>query len=191
MKPSQTPIATGDQPPSPRRRDARRNHARVIAAAVEVFRENGARATVPEIAARARVGKATVYRSFPTKEDLLESVTRLSLEELGRRTATAARATDPHKALSGFVDELFELLARDRLLADRLAGDASPAVAVVLESLTEVMEAARAAGAIRDDTTLLDLRVILCGVSLQLIRMDERDPQVWSRFGAMVIRMLS
>lgn len=126
MKPSQTPIATGDQPPSPRRTDARRNHARVIAAAVEVFRENGARATVPEIAARARVGKATVYRSFPTKEDLLESVTRLSLEELGRRTATAARATDPHKALSGFVDELFELLARDRLLADRLAGDASP-----------------------------------------------------------------
>lgn len=53
------------------------------------------------------------------------------------------------------------------------------------------MEAARAAGAIRDDTTLLDLRVILCGVSLQLIRMDERDPQVWSRFGATVIRMLS
>src|SRR3954464_13341726 len=58
----------------PRRADALRNRQRVIAAAASVFAEKGLDAGVPEIAARAGVGKATVYRSFPTKEHLVAAV---------------------------------------------------------------------------------------------------------------------
>ena len=56
------------------RADAVRNRERVIAAAAEVFREKGDAAVVPEIAARAGVGKGTVYRCFPTKDHLVAAV---------------------------------------------------------------------------------------------------------------------
>lgn len=100
------PDATSDRDPA--QADARRNHERVVAAAVEVFREKGVQATAPEIATRAQVGKATVYRSFPTKEDLLESITRLSLGGLDRRVAAATQTDDPYEAFCGFVHELFD-----------------------------------------------------------------------------------
>ena len=58
----------------PRRADAVRNRERVVAAAAAVFAERGVEAGVPDIAARAGVGKATVYRSFPTKEHLIAAV---------------------------------------------------------------------------------------------------------------------
>jgi AcrR family transcriptional regulator len=54
--------------------DAVRNRALVIAAAAEVFAEKGEAALVPEIAARAGVGKGTVYRCFPTKDHLVAAV---------------------------------------------------------------------------------------------------------------------
>ncbi|MEU1619224.1 helix-turn-helix domain-containing protein [Streptomyces sp. NPDC005722] len=192
MSPSPTPSPDPARPASapPRRADARRNHERVVAAAVDVFRERGTLATVPQIAARAEVGKATVYRSFPTKEDLLETVTRLSLEELGRRTAAAQDAPGPDESFRRHVLALFDVLAHDRLLAERLADGASPAAVSVLESLTGAMESARAAGALRQDATPLDLRVLLCGTALQLVRLEERDPAVWRRYADMVLRGL-
>jgi len=175
---------------APRRKDARRNHERVVAAAVEVFRECGTQASVPQIAARAQVGKATVYRSFPTKEDLLEAIARLCLAELEQRTAAALREADPYEAFRRYVLELFGALARDRLLAERLADAASPAAASVLKTLVSVMETARAAGTVREDATQLDLRVLLCGAVLQLVRLMERDPVTWRRYGDMVLRAL-
>jgi len=173
-----------------RRKDALRNHERVLAAAVEAFREHGSAASVPEIAARAGVGKATVYRSFPAKEDLLEAITRLSLDELRQRTAPALRETDAHRAFRHYVLELFGALARDRLLAERLADTASPAAASVLETLAASMEKAQAAGGIRADASRLDLRVLLCGVALQLLRLGETDPVTWRRCGEMVLAAL-
>ncbi|MFE0632444.1 TetR/AcrR family transcriptional regulator [Streptomyces sp. NPDC058864] len=190
MSPSPSPDPDRAAAASPRRADARRNHERVVAAAVDVFRERGTLATVPQIAARAEVGKATVYRSFPTKEDLLETVTRLSLDELERRTSEAQAGPGPDAAFRRHVLALFDVLARDRLLAERLADAASPAAVSVLESLTAAMETARAAGALRADSTPLDLRVLLCGAALQLVRLQERDPSVWHRYADMVLRAL-
>lgn len=190
MSPANPPDPERQTSTSPRRADARRNHERVVAAAVDVFRERGTLATVPQIAARAQVGKATVYRSFPTKEDLLETITRLSLEELERRTAAARDEPGPDEVFRRHVCALFDVLAHDRLLAERLADGASPAAVSVLESLTEAMETARAAGTVREDTTPLDLRVLLCGAALQLVRLEEREPSVWHRYADMVLRAL-
>jgi AcrR family transcriptional regulator len=174
----------------PRRKDALRNHERVVAAAAEVFREHGSAASVPQIAARAGVGKATVYRSFPAKEDLLEAITRLSLDELRLRAAPAHRETDAYEAFRGYVLELFDALARDRLLAERLSDTASAAAATILETVAARMEKARMDGKIRADATQLDLRVLLCGAALQLLRLGETDPVTWRRYGEMVLAAL-
>jgi AcrR family transcriptional regulator len=174
----------------PRRKDALRNHERVVAAAAEAFREHGSGASVPEIAARARVGKATVYRSFPAKEDLLEAITRLSLDELRQRIAPALSEGDAYEGFRRYVLELFDALARDRLLAERLSDTASPAAASVLEALAATMEKAQTSGKIRADATPLDLRVLLCGVALQLLRLGETDPVTWRRYGEMVLTAL-
>src|SRR3954468_1866189 len=92
--------------PSPRRRaDAVRNYERVIAAAAEVLAEKGPEACVPEIAARAGVGKGTVYRCFPTKEHLVPAPVTAPLPVLpaqgaprrrrGDRAAARAHRADP------------------------------------------------------------------------------------------------
>jgi AcrR family transcriptional regulator len=174
----------------PKRKDALRNHERVVAAAVEAFREHGSGASVPQIAARAKVGKATVYRSFPAKEDLLEAITRLSLDELRQRTAPALRETDAYEAFRRYVLELFDALARDRLLAERLSDAASPAVGSILETLAARMAKAKTSGKIRADANELDLRVLLCGAALQLLKLGETDPVTWRRYGEMVLTAL-
>lgn len=190
MNPPKAP-ESGQRPVSaPRRSDARRNHERVVAAAVEVFRAYGTQASVPQIAARAQVGKATVYRSFPTKEDLLETITGLSLDQLEQRTASALREADPYDAFRSYVLTLFDTLAHDRLLAERLADATSPAAASVLETLANVMEKARAAGKLREDITQMDLRIVLCGTALQLVRLAERDAATWRRYGDMALAAL-
>jgi AcrR family transcriptional regulator len=170
-----------------RRKDAIRNHERVVAAAIETFREYGSEASVPQIAARAGVGRATVYRSFPTKEDLLETITRLSLDELRRRTASAPPATGPYEAFRGYVRELFDALARDRLLAERLSDTGSPAAGSILTTLTARMENAQAAGTIRADASQRDLRVLLCGAALQLLRLGATDPATWRRYADLIL----
>jgi AcrR family transcriptional regulator len=179
-----------DAPGGPRRKDALRNHERVVAAAVEVFREHGGEASVPQIAARAGVGKATVYRSFPTKEDLLEAITRLSLDELAQRTAAERPETDQYQAFRRYVLELFDALARDRLLAERLSDSESAAAGSILRTLADTMGRAQEAGQIRADAVELDLRVLLCGAALQLLRLGERDPATWRRYAEMVLTAL-
>jgi AcrR family transcriptional regulator len=177
-------------PQPPRRTDARRNHERVLAAAAEMFAEHGTQASIPQIAERAQVGKATVYRSFPTKEDLVEAITRQSLAALGRRTAPALADTDPYQGLRRYVLELFDALARDRLLTERLADTTSPAATGMLDTLGDLLASARAAGTGGAAATVQDVRVVLCGVALQLGRLEERDPVVWGRYGELVLAAL-
>ena len=71
------------------RRDAVRNHHRILDAAREVLGESGADACMEEIAARAGVGVGTVYRRFASKDALIDELVRLAMEEV-----TAAAESD-------------------------------------------------------------------------------------------------
>src|SRR3954469_2114092 len=87
------------------RADAQRNLARILDAAREVFAEQGREASVADVAERAGVGTATIFRRFPTKEDLLAGVVEQRGGELAETGRPAATSRDPRKALRQFMQE--------------------------------------------------------------------------------------
>lgn len=105
-------------PDRPMRADARRNYSKLLAEAAKVFAELGADAPLDEIAKRARVGNATLYRHFPTRKVLLEAVYR---DDVSRLCELAYALARQNGAAGGGVDAV--------------AGGAKDAVAVGAEHM--------------------------------------------------------
>ncbi|MCK9902789.1 TetR/AcrR family transcriptional regulator [Frankia sp. Cpl3] len=190
---ARTPTPRGPSPDwSERRADARRNHEQIIAAAIEVFSEKGLAATVPEVAARAGVGKATVYRSYPTKAALVEAVAEHQLSWVDARLTTAAEHADPVAGLHGFIRDVFALLAGNQLLlAQVLPQQDTPTVRPrTLQLLSGIVDAARAQGALRSDVTAMDVRILIGGCSRVLAELGVRDPEQWHRYADLVMSAL-
>jgi AcrR family transcriptional regulator len=181
---------TGGEGWTGRRADARRNHERVLAAAIEVFTEHGLDATIPEIAARAGVGKATVYRSYPSKTDLIEAIALMHIDWLRNTIATAARAAevDAFQALSEAVGAITSRLAKDRLMKDvlALAKDFGPDRDADANA-ERILALGREQGTMRDDLTMADLQVLLGGIAHVLLERGVTDDATWGRYTDMVM----
>jgi AcrR family transcriptional regulator len=102
------------------RADAARNRERIADAARSAFAELGADAPVAEIARRAGVGSATLYRRFPTKEDLLELVFADQIVRCAEKVESFLSHTDPWAAFAGYLESLFELQREDRAFTTAL-----------------------------------------------------------------------
>src|SRR4051812_3502839 len=112
-----------------KRRDAVANQARILDAALELFVERGLDVPIPDIAARAGVGKATVYRNYPTKADLVAAI---SLERMGIARSAVERALefdDPWEGFGWYVEEVLVLQAHDRALGDAMRHEMRPDIA--------------------------------------------------------------
>ena len=101
-------VATTPPRRAPRARalrvDALRNRERIVAAARDLFTEVGWQAPIDEVARRAGIGNATVYRHFPDRDALVLAVVRSVLKRTGDRAEAAlAQGRDPFDALSRFV----------------------------------------------------------------------------------------
>ncbi len=175
---------------TPGRADARRNHERVVAAARELFARHGLSVTVPQVAERAGVGRATVYRGYPTKDDLVLAIAREGFQRLDDRTTEALNDADPYAALCAFVPDLFARLAEDRGLAEAFLTSRLLPAAHLLERIAQLVDAAKPSGRIRTDLDEFDLRIILCGPIRQLIALDQWDRQAWRRYAGMVLDAL-
>lgn len=176
---------------SDRRADARRNHERVMTAAAEVLAERGTRATVPEIAARAGVGKATIYRSYPTKTELLRAVALRQLDWVAERVATAAAEPDGLTALHGLLGDVCERLARDRFLVEVLPrAQRWLAEKDLSGQLARIIATAQDQGTLRPDATVQDLQVLVSGCSRVLLDLGVRDPAQWRRYVALILAAL-
>jgi AcrR family transcriptional regulator len=81
------------------RADARANHDRLLVVAGAVITEQGADASMRDIARQAGVGLATLLRHFPTREALLEALLRTSFDELTARAAEVETSSSPQDAL--------------------------------------------------------------------------------------------
>lgn len=95
---------TDAKPAAPRlRADASRNRARIITAAREAFVEHGADVPLDEIARRAGVGNATLYRNFADRRELIHHVTLSVMTRVLDHAAVAvAEEPDPFEAVSRF-----------------------------------------------------------------------------------------
>jgi AcrR family transcriptional regulator len=179
----------------PRRADAVRNRARVVAAAAEAFAEHGLEASVPDIAARAGVGKATVYRSFPTKEHLVAAVVIERMADFEARVRTALATDDAWRALVSLLEDHAEVLARDRALVGGFTRrirlpELEAARASMWSALDALLSRAREQGGMRADATAEDLRVLWVGTCRVLAEDRVDDPAVWRRYAALVAAAL-
>jgi AcrR family transcriptional regulator len=177
------------------RADAVRNAERVLAAATEVLAEKGAEAGVPEIAARAGVGKGTVYRCFPTKEHLIAAVLTERLRWYTEMARAAAERPDAWEAFVDLLKDAAERQAGDCTFSAGLAHESSlPEVARARDTMHDAMDAlmarAQDEGRMREGVTSRDVKVLFAGVS-QILRADgNRDPATWRRYAELVANAL-
>ncbi|MBP2706951.1 TetR/AcrR family transcriptional regulator [Microbispora sp. RL4-1S] len=143
-------------PSRPMRADARRNRARILAAAEEVFAEHGASASTEEVAARAGVAIGTVFRHFPAKRDLLAAI----MKDLRRRLIDKAEALiangDPKTAFFDYFTYLVESSAKIGTVVNLLAEEGpsiepGEQIMALTHAFGTLMDAAREAGAVRPD----------------------------------------
>ena len=156
---------TDGQPAVRKRADARRNEKTLLDAATAAFVDSGVDAPVRDIAARARVGVATIYRHFPTRADLIVAVYRHQVEATAEAgPALLAESTSPHAALARWIDLFVDFLVTKHGLAEALQSDNAAFQtlhAYFLDRLVpvcaELLEAATKAGEIRADVDAFEL----------------------------------
>src|ERR1041384_1140768 len=105
----------------PLRADAARNRAKLLAAAVDVFGEQGLDAALEHIARRAQVSIGTLYAHFPTRQVLIDSIFPSRLAVLDDIGAAALAAPDPWRGFADFVGGTVALQAQDHGLNDAIA----------------------------------------------------------------------
>jgi AcrR family transcriptional regulator len=159
------------QPDRPLRADAARNRARVLEVAYDTFAAEGLSVPIDEIARRAGVGAGTVYRHFPTKEDLFRAVVEDRIQRVVNEGRTLLAGEHPGEGLFSFLRAMvLQWGATDRGLADALAGygidikTAMPeAESAFLTVLGDLLHAAQNAGTVRGDLDVPDVKAIVVG----------------------------
>jgi AcrR family transcriptional regulator len=151
------------------RADAQRNRDRLVAVAAEVVAEQGAEASLEEIARRSEVGSATLHRHFGGRGPLLEAVFENSIATVCARAAELAQHPDPLQALTIWLHEMVGHITTSRGLGPALqlsAERGSDCHARILAAGRGLLVRAQEAAAVPDDVAIADLLVIVNGISL-------------------------
>jgi AcrR family transcriptional regulator len=159
------------EPQRPMRADARRNYEKLVAAARDVFTEDGSAASLEAVADRAGVGIGTLYRHFPTRQALLEAVYAGEVETMAR-LADELAGLPPWDALSQWFHQYVGFAATKRALTEALL-EAAPDSDVLLLCRTllrkagnALIERAQQAGVVRPDTTFDDVGRMVSGIAV-------------------------
>jgi AcrR family transcriptional regulator len=166
-----------DNPTTPkreRRADASRNAELLLAAARELLNESGSEVALDEVARRAGVGNATLYRHFPTRGDLLVAVYADEVAQLCRQGTDLLGDPAPVDALFSWLDDFVVHVATKRALA--LAATEGPIGRrtrlfdqwheSMHSTATKLLDRARDAGTVRPELTATDLLALASGAAL-------------------------
>jgi AcrR family transcriptional regulator len=163
------------------RADAQRNLDRILEAARAAFAEQGLEASVADIAHRAGVGTATIFRRFPTKEDLIVAV----MEDDVRAVCEHARTAG---SLREFMTEALEYSIGDRGFCEAGGTDLfdrptlHALVADIYVAVDELLERARAAGEVRDDVFSADVAFLVQALAQAGVALEQAAPGAWRRY---------
>ena len=164
----------------PHRADARRNFDALLVAAREAFSEFGVNASLEDIARRAAVGIGTLYRHFPTREQLVESVYLAEVDALCRFANDRAEQ-DPWEALAAWLDRFVSYLGTKQVLVKGLNSE-SGTLRACREALYAtggpLLTRAQQAGLARTDTTIDDVMRLIIGITAGAFQDDAQRERV-------------
>ncbi|MFJ5726063.1 TetR/AcrR family transcriptional regulator [Streptomyces sp. NPDC093149] len=174
---------------TPRRSDARRNHDLLIAAAREIYAERGVDAPLDDIARRAGVGNATLYRHFSDRTELIEAVFHDALVPILGMAREIRDCPDAWDGLTAYLNRVFTLLAADRGAGDLLttAIEGVPTLDALREENRRTLETLLRRGqeqqTTRADLTIEDLLFLLAALG----RAASAAPGNWRRHLALLL----
>ncbi|SDL37846.1 transcriptional regulator, TetR family [Nocardioides sp. YR527] len=176
------------------RADAERNRERVLAAARDLFAEQGLDASTNEIARRAGVGVATLFRRFPTRDDLVGAVFADRMSAYVTATDEALADPDPWHGFCGYIERVCRMQADDRGFADVLTLTFPTANALeddrnrAAEALGVLLDRAKESGQLRQDFTHQDVPLILMANAGVVTATRNAAPDAWKRLVGFLIQ---
>ena len=160
------------EPKKKQRCDAQQNRERLLAVAKAAFTKFGANTSLEDIAKQAGVGPGTLYRHFPSREDLLKAVYQASAAKLAEAEQEFAKAFPPVEALRAWMLLFVDYIAEKQLIAPALNALVADPKKLFEASYAPIWEAVRAlvkraikSGDLREDLDAIDLLRALVGVA--------------------------
>ena len=158
------------QPPKRKpRADAQRNRESILEVAKKAFTRSGANTSLDDIANEAGVGPGTLYRHFPTREDLLQAVYRSEMEKLAAAEGKFAQTMPPIEALRAWLLLFVDAIETKQIIAPVLMADPkkvfASSYAQINDALRTLVNRAIQSGDLRKDVDPTDLLRALVGVA--------------------------
>ncbi len=178
------------------RADAARNRQRLLAAAVEVFGERGLDAGVGDIAVRAGVGRGTLFRHFPTKQDLIAAVVVAKMQAAIADGRGLLRSDEDGTAVFAFLGEIVHRQRRERELLEAVSDAflSHPEIKAVhgelLALLDQLLDRGKRAGTVRPEVGSIDVMLLIKGVCSAASEL-EGSPELLERHLALVTAAIS
>src|SRR5580692_7091685 len=154
------------------RSDARQNRERILVVAKKAFAQSGANASLDDIAKQAGVGPGTLYRHFPSREELLKAVYQAGAEKLATAATEFAETLPPVDALRAWMMLFVDFIAEKKIIAPALNALVDDPHKLYEASYGRIWDAVRAlvkraikSGDIREDLDAVDLLRALVGVA--------------------------
>lgn len=169
------------------RRDARRNATLLIAAARDLFAEHGVDVRFDEIARRAGLGTATLYRHFPTRASLVEAIFAERVDEFLSLAESSLAVPDAWDGFVSFLEAIFELKGNDQVLKEIFVryppgeGRLSEARRQVRQVFERVIQRAQSQGVLRPDFDVADLAILLWSFGPVIDATAQTAPTAWRR----------
>ena len=175
------------------RSDARRNRERLIASARELFAKRGADVSVEEVTQHAGVGMGTLYRHFPTKEELIDAVLVDAFAGIVDAAERALDEDDAWAGFTGFLEYAVGLHVKNRGLKDVLAlrSPGAKHTQAMRERmrplLRRMIERAQEQGTLRADFTPEDLPVVFWTSARVIDTTAKVAPEYWRRYLSLLL----